>query len=133
LKKNFGIFLTGGSAFEIKLVKKLKILDEEYNIFRNACNVRPKIFEGKYGNYYCSREIPKKIKNSFSIQNSWLFVRPTFGWGITYGCGVHADFTDLKRCSKNIKKYIPFLRNFHYITILREPLARYVSEWFSKN
>ena len=38
-------------------------------------------------------------------------------------------FAELKLCTENIRQENEFLRNLHFITIIREPLARYVSHW----
>ncbi|CAH1104673.1 unnamed protein product [Psylliodes chrysocephalus] len=58
---------------------------------------------------------------------SWLFSRYTTGWK----CGLHADWTELTSCVdekldelENIVK-----RRYFYITLLREPSARYLSEF----
>ncbi|CAN0385798.1 unnamed protein product [Lampetra fluviatilis] len=58
--------------------------------------------------------------------DTWLFSRFSTGWR----CGLHADWTELRAC-------VPALfegaggppRNYYYITLLREPTARYLSEW----
>lgn len=59
---------------------------------------------------------------------SWLFSRYTTGWK----CGLHADWTELTSCvdekldelEGNVIK-----RRYFYITLLREPVARYLSEF----
>ncbi|XP_044267683.1 heparan-sulfate 6-O-sulfotransferase 2 [Tribolium madens] len=59
---------------------------------------------------------------------SWLFSRYTTGWK----CGLHADWTELTSCvdekldelEGNVVK-----RRYFYITLLREPVARYLSEF----
>lgn len=59
---------------------------------------------------------------------SWLFSRYTTGWK----CGLHADWTELTNCvdekldeleGKEAK------RRYFYITLLREPVSRYLSEF----
>ena len=72
--------------------------------------------------------------------NTWLVSEKTTAWT----CGVHAFYTDFKRClqystifNRNTrKKYEPdkSLRlshhnRFHYVVILRHPLLRYISEY----
>ncbi|XP_041846893.1 heparan-sulfate 6-O-sulfotransferase 2 isoform X2 [Melanotaenia boesemani] len=66
-------------------------------------------------------------------KETWLFSRFSTGWS----CGLHADWTELTRCvpsrmdsreaPKNQPKNQP--RNYYYITILRDPVSRYLSEW----
>ena len=51
--------------------------------------------------------------------------RETFQWL----CNVHSDFTKLKYCTDNIKRKNKFLKKIHFITLIREPEQRYVSEW----
>ena len=72
--------------------------------------------------------------------NTWLVSEKTTAWT----CGVHAFYTDFKRCLQYStifnhyarKKYKPdkSLRlshdnRFHYVVILRHPLLRYISEY----
>ncbi|XP_047208589.1 heparan-sulfate 6-O-sulfotransferase 2 isoform X2 [Girardinichthys multiradiatus] len=62
-------------------------------------------------------------------KETWLFSRFSTGWS----CGLHADWTELTRCvpsrmdSRETQKNQP--RNYYYITILRDPVSRYLSEW----
>ncbi|XP_062820092.1 heparan-sulfate 6-O-sulfotransferase 2 [Anolis carolinensis] len=70
----------------------------------------------------------------------WLFSRFSTGWS----CGLHADWTELNTClpgllpgSANAETEgggggggsTTAHRNFYYITILRDPVSRYLSEW----
>uniref|UniRef100_A0A4W3IUB0 Heparan-sulfate 6-O-sulfotransferase n=1 Tax=Callorhinchus milii TaxID=7868 RepID=A0A4W3IUB0_CALMI len=48
-------------------------------------------------------------------RETWLFSRFSTGWS----CGLHADWTELTNC-------VP---GFYYITMLRDPVSRYLSEW----
>ncbi|XP_034037681.1 heparan-sulfate 6-O-sulfotransferase 2 [Thalassophryne amazonica] len=63
-------------------------------------------------------------------KETWLFSRFSTGWS----CGLHADWTELTRCvpsrmdSIEASSNIPS-RNYYYITILRDPVSRYLSEW----
>ncbi|XP_077466154.1 heparan-sulfate 6-O-sulfotransferase 2 isoform X2 [Stigmatopora argus] len=62
-------------------------------------------------------------------KETWLFSRFSTGWS----CGLHADWTELTRCvparmdSREAPKSMQ--RNYYYITILRDPVSRYLSEW----
>lgn len=58
----------------------------------------------------------------------WLFSRYSTGWR----CGLHADWTELNPCVDGIldeKEERSRHRRYHYITILRDPIKRYLSEW----
>ncbi|KAM9849482.1 heparan-sulfate 6-O-sulfotransferase 2 [Aulostomus maculatus] len=63
-------------------------------------------------------------------KETWLFSRFSTGWS----CGLHADWTELTSCvpsrmdSREAPKNLP-RRNYYYITILRDPVSRYLSEW----
>ncbi|XP_051905162.1 heparan-sulfate 6-O-sulfotransferase 2 [Hippocampus zosterae] len=63
-------------------------------------------------------------------KETWLFSRFSTGWS----CGLHADWTELTRCvpsrmdSREVPKTVQS-RNYYYITILRDPVSRYLSEW----
>ncbi|XP_023014089.1 heparan sulfate 6-O-sulfotransferase [Leptinotarsa decemlineata] len=58
---------------------------------------------------------------------SWLFSRYTTGWK----CGLHADWTELTNCvdEKLDELEDVMKRRYFYITLLREPVARYLSEF----
>ncbi|XP_062380867.1 heparan-sulfate 6-O-sulfotransferase 2 isoform X2 [Sardina pilchardus] len=64
-------------------------------------------------------------------KETWLFSRFSTGWS----CGLHADWTELTNCvpAKMGVHEPPETqkppRNYHYITILRDPVWRYLSEW----
>ncbi|KAK3096235.1 hypothetical protein FSP39_024815 [Pinctada imbricata] len=58
----------------------------------------------------------------------WLFSRYSTGWA----CGLHADWTELKSCVEDAmdkEENGHRDRRYHYITILRDPVNRYLSEW----
>ncbi|KAM4732213.1 heparan-sulfate 6-O-sulfotransferase 2 [Anableps anableps] len=63
-------------------------------------------------------------------KETWLFSRFSTGWS----CGLHADWTELTHCvpsrmdSRETQRNQPS-RNYYYITILRDPVSRYLSEW----
>ncbi|KAJ8351274.1 hypothetical protein SKAU_G00227500 [Synaphobranchus kaupii] len=65
-------------------------------------------------------------------RETWLFSRFSTGWS----CGLHADWTELTTCVPSLMntreptktQYAPS-RNYYYITILRDPVWRYLSEW----
>jgi len=60
-------------------------------------------------------------------EQNWLFSRYSTGWK----CGLHPDWTELTNC---VDSYMAVRegqrdRRYFYITFLREPLARYLSEF----
>ena len=72
----------------------------------------------------------------------WLVSEKTTAWS----CGVHAFYTDFKRClqysktpfknhkrkyklDRSFKLQLSRLNHFHYVVILRHPLLRYISEY----
>ncbi|XP_066032463.1 heparan-sulfate 6-O-sulfotransferase 3 isoform X2 [Chamaea fasciata] len=63
-------------------------------------------------------------------KDTWLFSRFSTGWS----CGLHADWTELTSCvpaAMDSGKEIDLRpsTNFYYITMLRDPVSRYLSEW----
>uniref|UniRef100_A0A1S4GCK6 Heparan-sulfate 6-O-sulfotransferase n=1 Tax=Anopheles gambiae TaxID=7165 RepID=A0A1S4GCK6_ANOGA len=80
---------------------------------------RPCTCQRKKKRCYCFR--PHRNEN-------WLFSRYSTGWK----CGLHADWTELTGCvdqelDKNEGETAK--RRYFYITLLREPIARYLSEF----
>ncbi|KAI1305886.1 Heparan-sulfate 6-O-sulfotransferase 2 [Halotydeus destructor] len=99
---------TGGTSFGRHLVRDL---DLEY-----PC-------ECKKGRKRCL--CVRRESNSTKL---WLFSRYSTGWK----CGLHADWTELTNCvdtamdetEKMVRK-----RRYFYITVLREPVGRFLSEF----
>ncbi|XP_034533378.1 heparan-sulfate 6-O-sulfotransferase 3-B-like [Notolabrus celidotus] len=100
---------TGGTTFGRHLVKNIQL--------EQPCDCMP-------GQRKCTCHRPGKAE-------SWLFSRFSTGWS----CGLHADWTELTSCvpvvmNKRDKKNAQRAkRNFYYITMLRDPVSRYLSEW----
>lgn len=97
---------TGGTSFGRHLVQDLDLQ-------------RPCTCQRKRKRCYCFR--PNRNEN-------WLFSRYSTGWK----CGLHADWTELTSCvdselDKNEGDSIK--RRYFYITLLREPISRYLSEF----
>nr|CAG4652191.1 EOG090X0E58 [Triops cancriformis] len=97
---------TGGTVFGRHLVQDLDLK-------------RPCVCHQEYKRCDCFRPNSKE---------HWLFSRYSTGWK----CGLHADWTELTSCVDHrldqfegkSKK-----RNYFYITVLREPVHRYLSEY----
>ncbi|XP_041834212.1 heparan-sulfate 6-O-sulfotransferase 3-B-like [Melanotaenia boesemani] len=101
---------TGGTTFGRHLVKNIQL--------EQPCDCMA-------GQRKCTCHRPGKAE-------SWLFSRFSTGWS----CGLHADWTELTSCvpvvmnKKDKNKNAPkSKRNFYYITMLRDPVSRYLSEW----
>ncbi|XP_075813670.1 heparan-sulfate 6-O-sulfotransferase 2 isoform X3 [Microtus pennsylvanicus] len=110
---------TGGTTFGRHLVRNIQL--------EQPCECR-------VGQKKCTCHRPGK-------RETWLFSRFSTGWS----CGLHADWTELTSCVPavvdgkrdarlrpsrwRIFQILDASRNFHYITILRDPVSRYLSEW----
>lgn len=100
---------TGGTTFGRHLVKNIQL--------EQPCDCMP-------GQRKCTCHRPGKAE-------SWLFSRFSTGWS----CGLHADWTELTSCvpvvmnKRDKKSAQKNKRNFYYITMLRDPVSRYLSEW----
>lgn len=97
---------TGGTSFGKHLVEDLDL--------KRPCECLQ-----KRKRCYCLRT---------NSNENWLFSRYSTGWK----CGLHADWTELTNCAdselnKNEGKIIE--RRYFYITVLREPIVRYLSEF----
>ncbi|XP_028323863.1 heparan-sulfate 6-O-sulfotransferase 3-B-like [Gouania willdenowi] len=98
---------TGGTTFGRHLVKNIQL--------EQPCDCMS-------GQRKCTCHRPGKAE-------SWLFSRFSTGWS----CGLHADWTELSSCVPVVMnrrdKKSKNRRNFYYITMLRDPVSRYLSEW----
>lgn len=114
---------TGGSKFGLQLVKNLDIERpcrcSRPRKSRNG-QIAPTTPKVKYKRVcHCLRPGSSKI---------WLFSRHSLGWP----CGLHADWTEHKEC---VPKYMNKRegrnkqREFYYVTIVREPVSRFLSEF----
>ncbi|KAI4897292.1 hypothetical protein NFI96_024652 [Prochilodus magdalenae] len=101
---------TGGTTFGRHLVRNIQL--------ERPCECRA-------GQKKCTCFRPGK-------RETWLFSRFSTGWS----CGLHADWTELTNCVPSVMgnrepsetRKVPS-RNYYYITILRDPVWRYLSEW----
>ncbi|ESO86460.1 hypothetical protein LOTGIDRAFT_72154, partial [Lottia gigantea] len=96
---------TGGTFFGRALVKNLDV--------DPPCVCQP------FGNRCKCLTYRKKL---------WLFSWFSTGWK----CGLHADWTELQNCVDQRLDQMEGShrkRRLHYITYLRDPIKRYISEW----
>lgn len=80
---------------------------------------------------WCPRDVLNRTGET------WFISEKTTGWM----CGVHALYVDFVHCLRNVTEYnkkaklknnYPFVstnRTFHYVTLLRHPVLRYLSEY----
>ncbi|XP_066505182.1 heparan-sulfate 6-O-sulfotransferase 2 isoform X2 [Hoplias malabaricus] len=100
---------TGGTTFGRHLVRNIQL--------ERPCECRA-------GQKKCTCYRPGR-------RESWLFSRFSTGWS----CGLHADWTELTNCVPSLmsnrepSETQTRPRNYYYITILRDPVWRYLSEW----
>ncbi|KAJ7319904.1 hypothetical protein JRQ81_019415 [Phrynocephalus forsythii] len=119
---------TGGTTFGRHLVRNIRL--------EQPCFCRP-------GQKKCACHRPGAAASAGGDENArsaggpgdqgdtWLFSRFSTGWS----CGLHADWTELTSCvpaAMERRGGCPAnrtRRNFYYITMLRDPVSRYLSEW----
>ncbi|XP_065114542.1 heparan-sulfate 6-O-sulfotransferase 1-B [Paramisgurnus dabryanus] len=98
---------TGGTTFGRHLVQNVRL--------ELPCDCRP-------GQKKCTCYRPNR-------KETWLFSRFSTGWS----CGLHADWTELTNCVPGVlnkrESKSKNSRKFYYITLLRDPVSRYLSEW----
>ncbi|XP_029677444.1 heparan-sulfate 6-O-sulfotransferase 2 [Formica exsecta] len=97
---------TGGTLFGKHLVRDLELQ-------------RPCSCQRRRKRCFCFR--PNRNEN-------WLFSRYSTGWK----CGLHADWTELTNCVDTELNKIEgegIKRRYFYLTIIRDPVARYLSEF----
>lgn len=120
---------TGGSTFGKHLVQDIDLESPCLCIRRTKKRKKiPRKFSIE--DHMISRE-KRKLKCDCFRPNgkntNWLFSRYSTGWK----CGLHPDWTELTEC---VDKYLSGLegsakRRYFYITFLRDPIRRYLSEF----
>ena len=121
---------TSGKYFDYKVMKYLMIFDLKIKKWNYACrkkeNRETNMSQDKnpIDNFYCPRKDNTVYKTKF--EDNWFFSRLTYGWQ----CGVHPDYTRLNSCLNSYRNKNKFRGNIYYITMLRNPINRYLSEWY---
>jgi len=113
---------TGGTAFGNHLVDHLGKCQRIRGVKRREC--QRSLSKKKF-----KKVVPFGTTKS-SDNDLWIFSRFSIGWI----CGLHADYTELKNClnpafERLIGKEKTKKLNKYWITNLRSPLERYISEW----
>uniref|UniRef100_A0A1B0DHJ7 Heparan-sulfate 6-O-sulfotransferase n=1 Tax=Phlebotomus papatasi TaxID=29031 RepID=A0A1B0DHJ7_PHLPP len=100
----------------------------EENQFWQLGKAHMNLYVGRFRPCTCQRR--KKRCHCFRPHRNeiWLFSRYSTGWK----CGLHADWTELTSCvdqelDKNEGETTK--RRYFYVSLLREPIARYLSEF----
>lgn len=140
---NHCLFSEPSTSYSIDLTFDRKLLDKDYELDLDDEDVLVFLHMQKTGGTTFGKHLVKNldvdqpcdckrgVKRCRCLtrkQTVWLFSRYSTGWA----CGLHADWTELKGCvDKEMDKQegVHRKRRFHYITILRDPIQRYISEW----
>ena len=123
---------TGGTVFGKHLVEDIDLESPCACIRRRTKKKKHKKKKNRR-NYRESEERPKrKLKCDCFRPNgkasNWLFSRYSTGWK----CGLHPDWTELTECVDgylNSHETKVAQRRYFYITFLRNPVGRYLSEF----
>ena len=120
---------TGGTTFGKHLVEDID-LDSPCACIRKPKKKRKKK-KNHHRNYRDSDRPKRKLKCDCFRPNgqasNWLFSRYSTGWK----CGLHPDWTELTECVDGYLNSVEKLdqRRYFYITFLRHPVGRYLSEF----
>lgn len=109
---------TGGTTFGKHLVKDIDL--------GRPCDCH----RGRWGNnkQFYTKKMRCDCFRPGKNKKHWLFSRYSTGWK----CGLHPDWTELVDCVDDYLKGLEggeVARRYFYITFLREPVARYLSEY----
>jgi hypothetical protein len=126
IEKDLMVFLhiqkTSGTTFSMNLIDNLQVYDRISNTWEKACYIKPHLRrikntkERQLDAFFCPRKNPKFPVN-------WFFTWHTVDYKL---CGNHADLTRLRNCIPQLNNRA---RNYVFISILRDPIKRYISEW----
>ncbi len=116
---------TGGTTFGKHLVQDVDL--------EKPCLCKKKKRKKKKNRQYYKK--PRKnlmrcdcFRPGLGNHHNWLFSRYSMGWK----CGLHADWTELTDCVDHymdgVEGHVEHRRYF-YLTFLRDPVARYLSEF----
>ena len=88
--------------------------------------------KSKAAKKHCYRKPNSYLRPGASKYDTWLISRLSTGWD----CGVHASFSAFQECLpkllwKNLgtERYREISKNLYFITSIRNPIDRYISEW----
>jgi hypothetical protein len=120
---------TSGTSFDRHMMNHLEI--NVNGSWKKACATR--IFENREGSgadekIVTSAEFECKMQSS---NESWILSWYEKHWEWT--CGLHLTLSDLQSCIRDRVSHDGSLEKFHFFTFIREPLSRFISEWFVAN
>jgi hypothetical protein len=128
----FHIQKTSGTNFDQEMVKHLQIRafgGDNYFTWNRACSTIKvkRLFKLKTKKEKIVQSIEYECKRA-SSNVSWILSWHETHWN--WNCGLHPVLSDLRSCiSKKFQS--PYVKDsdFFFLTMLREPLSRFVSEW----
>ena len=123
---------TSGTYFDQAFLEDVYVYNSAIKFWQNGCYsvLRP----------YKTQQLKPTIKNKTVLVRKfeckrghgsnelWYFSENIAGWG--WPCGLHPSLTDLKLCVESKFKGGRSRWDFYYISILREPKARFLSEFY---
>jgi len=118
---------TGGTTFGKHLVQDIDL--ESPCLCKRRRKSKKRKFHHSHEEFDVKRDKRKLKCDCFrpTSKTNWLFSRYSTGWK----CGLHPDWTELTECVDKYLNSIEFLakRRYFYITFLRDPVRRYLSEF----
>ncbi|KAI8772438.1 heparan-sulfate 6-O-sulfotransferase 2 [Biomphalaria glabrata] len=114
---------TGGTTFETYLVRHTNV--------KPPCHCTKMVSNYKSGQnkLISDSEANRDVCTCLNDKGQdWMINRHATGWV----CGVHADFTELTDCVDtwfNSQDNEHRERRYHYVTLIRDPVIRFISEW----
>jgi len=109
---------TGGTTFNRHLINNIENRQCKLTGSLERKNKRRRDSDLKYFQSNCKRA---------NTESTWLFSRYSVGWP----CGIHADWTALHDCARSKMARLEGnrQRKYFYVTFLRDPVQRFLSEW----
>ena len=118
---------TGGSDF----LRHLVTLERDGEPLCSASSAQKQEKKGKKERAFCPRARGAQDDPDAKSGDPWLVAEKTIGWH----CGLHPFYSEYRSCvaseakrKVSIRKFDPTCR-FHYLTMIRHPVLRYVSEY----
>ncbi len=125
----FHIQKTSGTNFDIGFIEQVSF--NQNGLWKKGCeSLKIQLKGRKYLNRYKRTQYKTEYECKRADNVSWYLSwhERNFGWK----CGIHPSLTQMRSC---LKEKFPKENslNFHFVTMLRSPIKRYISEWSIKN
>jgi hypothetical protein len=128
----FHIQKTSGTNFDLDLLEHMQVYDMSTRAWRRSCiylhnsakNTRKTEITSEIS-YQCAKSPP--------VDNETWIVSGVRASGFGWQCGLHPDLSDLRSCLKQKfanSKHDGNESSFYYISMLRNPVARFISEYY---